>query len=433
MIERYSYKPISSIWSYSGRLKRFVKIEAEAVRYYESTGEVPRGSADKIARAKISKNDVIEREKITKHDIIAFLEALEEASGVSKGLHMGLTSSDILDTATGMQIRDTAKVVRRLIKSIEKILLELIHKWKGVTIMGRTHNVHAEPTTLGLKFLNHLSEFDRCAANLLNALDQGSAGVISGAVGTYAVLTPEMERYVLKNLRLKRIIGTNQVIQRDIHARIASEAAILGGCLERITLNIRLLSHTELGEVMEGFTKGQKGSSAMPHKKNPIKCERVSGMARLLRGYSTVAMENIMLMHERDISHSSAERIILPDIFHSLCFILTEVSNILGNIRVNEDNIKRNIELSGERFLSGSVLKELMKSGFSRKEGYEKVQELVFNAINKKVGLSKEILSDPGMKDLFTNAQLKAMVSQDYFTRFTDEIIKDYLEEKNAI
>ncbi|MCK5399190.1 adenylosuccinate lyase, partial [bacterium] len=221
MIERYSYKPISSIWSYSGRLKRFVKIEAEAVRYYESTGEVPRGSADKIARAKISKNDVIEREKITKHDIIAFLEALEEASGVSKGLHMGLTSSDILDTATGMQIRDTAKVVRRLIKSIEKILLELIHKWKGVTIMGRTHNVHAEPTTLGLKFLNHLSEFDRCAANLLNALDQGSAGVISGAVGTYAVLSPEMERYVLKNLRLKRIIGTNQVIQRDIHARIA--------------------------------------------------------------------------------------------------------------------------------------------------------------------------------------------------------------------
>lgn len=426
MIPRYSDEKLNEIWSYERRLGIFTLIEAAVLSFFENRNQVPQGSAEKVKNTKVDASAVGEREKITRHDIIAFLEVLEERSGVSKGLHMGITSSDILDTATGLQIKESTGYIRKLILEAQDELNRKALKWQGLLVMGRTHNVHAEPTTLGLKLLNHLAEFNRSAHFLLTALDAASCGMVSGAVGTHACPGRGMEEYVLKELGLKRAPATNQVIQRDLYGRIATESAILGGAVERLALNIRLLSHTEIHELTEGFAKGQKGSSAMPHKKNPIKCERLSGMARLLRGFAVTALENIPLMHERDISHSSAERIILPDIFHTMAFMLKDMKKIVAEMDVHEKDIRRNIDLSNERYLSGIILKELMARGYTRKQGYERVQKIVFKAIKEDTPLSTVITDDKEIKKIIPEDKLKEILCPDFFTKEIKTIFEDF-------
>ncbi len=430
MIPRYEDKKIKSIWSQNNRIKKFIRIEAGLLKYYESVGYVKKNTYKKLLSAKVSTKEVDEREKITKHDIIAFLEVLEEKSGVSKGLHMGLTSSDILDTATGLQIKETRKYIEKILKKLEDVLWEKANEYKELPILGRTHNIIAQPTTLGLKILNWFVEFKRSNSYFIDVLKDGECGMISGPVGTYENISPKAEDFILNDLGLKKAYATNQVIQRDIYARIVTEGAILASVMERIATQIRLLSHMEINELNEPFSKGQKGSSAMPHKKNPVRSERISGLSRLLRGFSQSAMENIILWHERDISNSSLERIIMPDFFHTLVFIVKELTGIMSDIVVRKDDIKRNIKNANEIYYSGVLLVELMKKGNKRKAAYELIQPLVFESIEKHKPFSKVVLKDKKMLKIFGEKELRSIFHIELFLKYVEQIFQEVRGDK---
>ncbi|MCD6579066.1 adenylosuccinate lyase [bacterium] len=425
MIPRYEDKKIKSIWSQNNRIKKFIRIEAGLLKYYESICYVKKNTYKKILAAKVTAKEVDARERITKHDIIAFLEVLEKKSGVSKGLHMGLTSSDILDTATGLQIKETRKYIEKILKNLKNVLWEKANEYKTLPILGRTHNITAQPMTLGLKILNWFVEFERSNDYFIRVMKDGECGMISGPVGTYENVAPKTEDFILNNLGLKKAHATNQIIQRDIYARIISEGSILASVIERIATQIRLLSHMEINEINEPFSKGQKGSSAMPHKKNPIRSERISGLSRLVRGFTQSAMENIILWHERDISNSSLERIIIPDFFHTLVFIAKELTAIMSDIVVRKDDIKRNIKSANEIYYSGVLLVELMKRGQKRKGAYELIQPLVFESIEKRRPFSRIVMADKKMVKIFGEKDLKAIFHIGFFLKYVNEVFQE--------
>ncbi|MDD5360945.1 MAG: adenylosuccinate lyase [Ignavibacteria bacterium] len=378
MIPRYSREEISKIWSDENRFDIWLKVEILACEAQCSLGRIPKKSLDVIKKkAKFDTKRVLKIEETVKHDVIAFLTNVAEYVGKdSRFIHMGMTSSDVLDTTLSVQMKQAGEILLKDLIKVKDILKKKARKYKHLAMIGRTHGIHAEPVTLGLKFALWYDETGRNIERLKSAIKIISVGQISGAVGTYEHISPKVEAYVCRKLGLKPAKITTQIIQRDRHAQYMSVLAMIATCIEKYTTEIRHLQKTEVLELEECFTKGQKGSSAMPHKKNPITSEQLSGLARVLRGNMLAAYENIPLWHERDISHSSVERIIMPDSTILIGYILKKFRTLIENIIVYEKNIKKNLELTNGLIFSQTLLLRLIDKGMKREDAYKIVQNI---------------------------------------------------------
>ncbi len=371
----------------------------------------------------VNLKDIRKKEIVTRHETVAFVESVSEKIGKSsKYFHYGLTSSDLLDTALSLILRDSLNILREDIEKLRKEIFKKAKKYKKVVTIGRTHGVHAEPTTLGLKFLTWYYQLERDLARLNNAYEMVSYGKISGSVGTYAQVKPSVETYVCKNLKLKSAKISTQILQRDRHAQYLTSLAILGASLEKMAFEIRNLHRTEVGEMFEPFSTDQKGSSSMPHKKNPILCERICGLARVLRGNALVGLENISLWHERDMSHSSAERIVLTDSSCLVDFILNDLIYIVSNIEISESNIKRNLEMSKGKIFSQSLMLKLVSKGMDKQKVYKLVQELSFENDD----FEKRVRDIPVVKKLLTDKEINDLFSYTYYTKYVDTIFRRF-------
>lgn len=377
MIERYILPEIRDIWSDNNRFSIWLKIEILACEANSKLGFIPVSSLNNIkkrAKFNVEKINIIEGK--VKHDVIAFLTNVAEFVGKdSRFIHYGMTSSDVLDTALSVQMKQAGELILIKLIELKKILYIKAKKYKYLSMVGRTHGVHAEAITLGLKFALWYEEIQRNIVRLKNAINIISVGKISGAVGTFEHLNPYVEKYVCKQLKLKPVNVSTQIIQRDRHAEYLLTIALIGSSLDKFASEIRHLQKTEILELEEPFTKGQKGSSAMPHKKNPVICERISGLSRILRGNCIVGMENINLWHERDISHSSAERMILPDSTMILYYMLIKFIEVVKDLVVNESNIAKNLHLTKGLIFSQKALLKLIEKGISREVAYQVVQD----------------------------------------------------------
>lgn len=340
-----------------------------------------------------------------------------------------MTSSDILDTASSIMLRDSIDIILKALNELDDVVIELAKKYKYLPCIGRTHGIHAEPMSMGLKFLNWHSELLRDKDRIEFSRKSVSAGKISGAVGTYAMSSPKLEARVCEILGLEPAKVSNQILQRDRHAEVLNALAIMGSTLERMALEIRNLQRTEVREAFEPFGKGQKGSSAMPHKRNPIKCERICGMSRLLRGYALTGMENIALWHERDISHSSTERVIWPDAFNIAAFMIRSMTKILKNLTVDEIRVKENINQTNGLVYSQRVLTYLLDElKLSREDSYAIVQENAMKTASSGVSFLDLLLTDERLKDV-DHEELKKLFENDFYLRFVDEIFARFFEE----
>lgn len=377
MVERYALEPLKSLWTLKAQYERWLEVELAVVEAYEEKGIAPMQTAEKIRKKSIiDVDDILETEKEVDHDVIAFIKSVTKNMGdEARFFHYGLTSSDIVDTANSLALTRALDIILRSLDKFGKILLKKALLYKELPTIGRTHGIHAEPTSFGLKFLSWYAELERDIQRLKEVREEIAVGKLSGAVGNYANIDPEIEKIALKKLGLKPTPVATQVIPRDYIAHMLSIFAIIAGLIERIAVEIRHLQRTEVLEAMEPFKEGQRGSSAMPHKKNPILCERLTGMARLIRSYAQVGFENMALWHERDISHSSAERYILPDSTMTLYYMVEKCAYIVENLRVFEDNVKKNINLTKGLVYSQRVLLALVEAGMSREEAYKKVQQ----------------------------------------------------------
>ena len=435
MIKRYSTEEMSRVWSEGHRLEIFLQIEELVIEAMVKEGLCPKSVFQKRKKnLKLDPDRIREIEARTKHDILAFLEYLEEKKYIDpRYLHRGLTSSDILDTATAVQLRDSLDVIKNPAKVLSKKLLSLAKRYRGVPCIGRTHNVYAEPTTVGLRILNWHSELHRALCEVIKSFKAALVGKISGAVGNYGNIPPRIEKYVCRKLKIKSELPATQVVCRDRIARLVSNIGILFSVIERIAINIRLLHSTEINEIAEGFSKGQKGSSAMPHKKNPVSSERISGLARLARNYIGVALENIPLWLERDISHSSNERIMLPDIMNLLHFIILDFTRIISQLNINKQKIKSDLDKAGSFVFSGRVLTGLMEKGFQRREAYETIQNLVFTARDTGSHLKDLIQEDKKLSKLFLPDDLDRLFDLQDYLKFEDKIFKQYLKQLEGL
>ncbi len=377
MIERYNHKGTSNIWSDESRFNRWLDIELAVCEALAETGKIPAESVKRMkAKAKVDLSRIRELEETTKHEVVAFVNSIVEQVGEDGCyFHFGVTSSDIMDTAFSMMLRDALK---EDLKELDALMAEVRSKaikLKDLPCVGRTHGIHAEPTSFGLKFVNWYDEMKRNRARLEEAINNVSVCMISGAVGTYSSLDPKVEDLCAKKLGLRTIGVTTQVVPRDIYAEAFNVIALCGASVDRIAIELRHLQRTEVMEIMEEFSKGQTGSSAMPHKRNPISAENLSGCARILRSYAGVALENIALWHERDISHSSAERIMGPDSTILLAYMLKRLSTLLSRIKVVETGVEKNLNLTHGLIYSSLVLISLMEKGMKRDDAYKIVQE----------------------------------------------------------
>ena len=409
MIPRYARPEMESIWTDDNKFKIMLEVEILASEAMSKLGVVPKAAIDKVKKkAKINKDRINEIEKTVKHDVIAFLTSVVETVGPeARFLHMGMTSSDVLDTSLAVQMRQSCLLLIKETKELMKITKKLALKYKYTPTMGRSHGVHAEPTTFGLKVANWYSELSRSLDRLNYALETVSYGAISGAVGTFAHLSPKVEEYVCKKLNLKPEPVSTQIVPRDRHSIFLSTIAHVGSNLERIALEIRHLQRTEVAEAEEPFTKGQKGSSAMPHKRNPIISENVCGFARLLRGYAVTAMENIALWHERDISHSSTERIMLPDATMGLFYILKRMQTLLSGLNVYPENMRKNLNKTQDVICSGTLLLTLVDKGLTREQGYAIMQRLAFSAREKNISLEEVALKDEEIRKYMNEKEIR--------------------------
>ena len=376
MINRYSRKELTTIWSEENKYKIWLDVEIAAAQAMEKLGQIPKGVSSSVRRkAKINVTRIHAIEAKVKHDVIAFLTSVTEKAGISaRYLHQGMTSSDILDTSFNIQLVQSGKILLKDIDLILKILKRQAKKHKYTPCIGRSHGIHAEPITFGLKLASFYEEFKRNRKRLVDAIDEVSSCAISGAVGTFANINPNVEKHVAKKLGLKVEPISTQVIPRDRHAFYFSVLGIIAGSVERVATEIRHLQRSEVYELQEFFSKDQKGSSAMPHKKNPILSENLTGLSRMVRSYVTPALENIALWHERDISHSSVERNIGPDANITLDFALNRLSNILDKMIIYPKKMIQNINLTKGLIFSQEIMLELTKSGLSREKSYKIVQ-----------------------------------------------------------
>jgi len=438
MVERYARKEMKNLWNMNAKYSAWLEVEKAAVKAWNKLGLIPDEDAKKIIEnAKFDINRIDEIEKETKHDVIAFLTSVAESLGEeSRWVHYGMTSSDTIDTAVALQMRDSLKIiiddVKMVMESIKKRAME--HKY--TLMVGRSHGIHGEPITFGLVLSIWYDEMKRHLKNLEETLEVISVGKISGAMGNFAHAPVELEELTCEFLGLKPAPISNQVIQRDRYARLASSLGLLASTVEKIAVNIRHFQRTEVYEAEEYFSKGQKGSSAMPHKRNPVLSENITGLARIIRSYTIPAMENVALWHERDISHSSTERFWLPDAFITTDFMLHRLNNIISNLVVYPENMMKNLNLTGGLVFSQRVLLELPKRGMSREEAYKIVQRNAMKVweelqkgkapVNKK-GESlflENLLKDEDLKKYLSDEEIRNLFDYNYYTRNVDKIYK---------
>ncbi len=415
MIERYSRPEMAKIWTLQNKFQKWLELELAACKVLSKKGQIPAASLKVILeKAKFDVARVNEIEKETNHDVIAFLTNVAEYVGPdSRFIHMGLTSSDVVDTCLMVQIKEAAAILKQDIEALMNALKAQAKKYQNTVMIGRTHGIHAEPMTFGLKLALYYEEMKRNLARLESATENIAVGKLSGAVGTYGNIDPEVETEVCKALGLKPAVVSNQILQRDRHAEFVTTLSIIGGTLEKLAVEIRLLQKTDTHEAAEPFGKGQKGSSAMPHKRNPIMCERITGLARVLRGYALTSLENQALWHERDISHSGAERVIFPDATGFLDYMLVKMTDIISGIEVYEDNMIVNLNKWGGIVFSGRLLLEFVKKGITREEAYKIVQRNALAARDKNGSFLENISKDPEALKLLSAAEIKESFQYD--------------------
>ena len=426
MINRYSRKEIKNIWEEKNKYQIWLNIEIAVVQAMEKIKLIPRGVSSKIQRkAVINVKRIQKIEKKVHHDVIAFLTSISEKIGPDgKFLHQGMTSSDVLDTCFNMQLLQSGKILLKDINEVLKVLKSKSLKYKNTVCIGRSHGIHAEPTTFGLKLASFYEEFKRNKKRLESAISEVSTCAISGAVGTFANIDPRIESHVAKKLKLKVEPISTQIIPRDRHAYYFSVLGIIAGSIERISTEIRNLQKTEVQEVEEFFDKKQKGSSAMPHKKNPILSENLTGLSRMVRSYVTPALENISLWHERDISHSSVERNIGPDSTITLDFALNRLKNILENMNVYPKKMLKNLNISKGLIYSQRVMIELTKHGFSREKAYRLVQKNAQKAWKNNMSFYETLSKDSLINKKISNKNLLKMFNVNYHTKRINLIYK---------
>jgi adenylosuccinate lyase len=424
MITRYSRKEMADIWEPEHKFQKWLDVELAACKAHVELGNIPEESYNTIVeKAAFNVDRIDEIEADIHHDVIAFLTCVAEYVGDdSRFIHLGLTSSDVVDTAFSLLIQDAGKVLLTNIDTLQVALKKQAETYKYTLTMGRTHGVHAEPTTLGLKLTIWYEELKRNKQRLQAALDRTNVGKISGAVGNYAHMPPKLEALVCAALGLTPSPASTQVLQRDRHAEFMTTLSIIGGTLEKMAVEIRGLQKTEFNEVLEPFSKKQKGSSAMPHKKNPIICERVTGLSRVLRGYALTALENQALWHERDISHSSTERVIFPDATITLNYMFGLMTKVIDGMVVNEDQMQKNIEKSYNVFFSQKLLLLMVQKGMLREEAYRIVQRNAHAAFDEQVLFNTKICADPQITELFTEDELSDLFSYEPYTQHADTI-----------
>ena len=411
MIKRYSRKELTDIWSEENKYKIWLDVEIAAAEAMERLGQIPKGVVSIVRKkAKINVTRIHKIESVVKHDVIAFLTSVTEKAGIkARYLHQGMTSSDVLDTSFNIQMVQSGKIILKDIDQILKVLKKQAKKYKFTPCMGRSHGIHAEPITFGLKLASFYEEFKRNRKRLKDAIDEVSTCAISGAVGTFANINPNVEKHVAKKLGLKVEPISTQVIPRDRHAFYFSVLGIIAGSIERVAVEIRHLQRTEVYELQEYFSKNQKGSSAMPHKKNPILSENLTGLARMVRSTVVPALENIALWHERDISHSSVERNIGPDANITTDFALVRLTNILDNMIVYPKKMLENLNLTKGLIFSQEVMLELTKSGLSREKSYKLVQSYSKKCFTENLNLIDVILSDKFIMSKIAHKKLRSI------------------------
>ena len=432
MIERYSRKEIKNIWNDKNRYSIWLDIEIAAAEAMEKLKIIPKGVSKKVkSRAKIDVQRILKIEEKVKHDVIAFLTSISEKVGKdARYLHKGMTSSDVLDTCFNLQLKQSGEI---LLKDINQLLISIKRqalKHKHTLCIGRSHGIHAEPITFGLKMLTFYQEFLRNKKRLENSIKEISTCAISGAVGTFANVDPKVERYVAKKLKLNVEPISTQIIPRDRHAQYFSTLGIIASSIERFATEIRHLQRTEVLEVEEFFGKKQKGSSAMPHKKNPILSENLTGLARLIRSSTIPALENVSLWHERDISHSAVERNIGPDATIALDFALVRLSNLIKNLNIYPKKMQNNLNLTNGIFFSQRVLLELTNVGFTREEAYRIVQKNALNAWKENTSFYNKILSDKKINNKISVNKLKKLFNFSYHTKRINIIFSRCLKKR---
>lgn len=425
MIERYQRAELKKLWSDSHKFKTYLKVELAASYAWHKLGLFDKEVYDKLLEAKFKLSDVVNFEKETKHDVIAFTKAVKLSLGEEKKyFHYGLTSTDVVDTAYGVILKEANKIIKKDLKSMMHVLKTKAYVYKDTPIMGRTHGMHAEITSFGLKFALWYEDFKRLYEGFLEAAHLVEVSKFSGAVGNYAANTPELEGIASKKLGLRPSVISTQTLQRDRHARYISQLALIGSQLEKMAVEIRHLSRSEVREVSEYFDINQKGSSAMPHKKNPISSENISGLSRILRGYVTAAMENIALWHERDISHSSVERIILADATTLIDYMLNRYEKTLDDLIVYEDDMLKNIELTKGTVYAQKVLHIMIDKGFDRDEAYDLIQKLAYQAIGNSQSFKLLILNEKAFRAYLSKDEIEHIFKPESYFTYVDYIFE---------
>ncbi|CCU79925.1 Adenylosuccinate lyase [Halanaerobium saccharolyticum subsp. saccharolyticum DSM 6643] len=426
MLSRYSRAEMENIWSEENKYEIWLEIELAILKARAELGEIPISAAEKVEKeAEVNLKRIKEIEAKTRHDMIAFIEGVSEKLGEeSRFIHEGVTSSDIKDTARSIQMQQACKIILEDLEKVHNVLAEKALAAKDTIMVGRTHGVHAEPITWGLKLLNWYQEIERQIKRFKQLEEVVAVGQISGAVGTFATIDPAVEKRVCEILGLKNAVVSSQILQRDRHADFIERIALAAASIEKFSTEIRNLQRTDILEVEEGFRKGQKGSSAMPHKKNPIVCERLSGLARVIRGNVVPALENITLWHERDLTHSSVERVILPDSAILLDYMLYKFKGVIEELVVNEDNMKLNLEKTLGLTFSQRLMLALVEKGLRREEAYELAQRNAMTAWEEKKEYKKLIAADQEISKYLSNEELERIFDWQVYLKNIDQIFK---------
>ena len=428
MIERYSREVMQKIWDLNSKFQYYLDVEIAVCKAYNKLGEIPDNALnDIVSKSSFSVERIDEIEREVHHDVIAFLTNVNENVGEnSRYIHMGMTSSDVIDTALALQMREAGNVILNDLNILIETLKEKAKEHKNTVCIGRSHGVHAEPITFGVKLCGWIDLIQRNKRNFEKALNEACVGQISGPVGTYSNISPEIEKLACEYLHLKPAKFSTQVIARDIHAQYLQALALIASVIEQIAVELRHLQRTEVLEVEEGFAKGQKGSSAMPHKKNPISGENLSGLARIVRSNSLAAMENIALWHERDISHSSAERIIFPDSTILVDYMLARLNKTIKNLVVHKDNMLKNTNLFGGIVFSQKVLLKLCAKGMLRENAYKLVQRNALDAFNNQSNFLENLLKDEEVLYNLSSSEIKECFNIEDYLKNIEYIYKKF-------
>jgi len=432
MIERYSLPEMAAIWSAQHKTDKWLQVELLVCEGWVREGAIPQEAFEKIRQASYNSERMKEIEQETHHDVISFLRSVQEQLGPEgRFIHLGLTSSDVLDTGLAAQIKEAGQLLTTSLANLAEVLAQAAVQYKYTLMVGRTHGIHAEPMTFGLKLALWLDETRRQQQRLAAALEQVTVGKISGAVGTHATVPPQIEEFVCEQMGLGVAPISSQIVQRDRHAHFMTMLALIGSSLEKMAQEIRHLQRTELSEAFEPFGSGQQGSSAMPHKRNPELCERICGLARVLRGYAVTALEDVALWHERDISHSSAERIILPDACTLLHYMLSIFTNVMKDLQVDAERMQANLNMTGGLVFSQRILLALIDKGLGRQEAYKMVQRnakkvwsLASHGPIQGPALLEALSNDPEVADYLSSEELKELTSTDYYAKYIDASFK---------